>query len=93
MLTQLLEYGYWSSVGTPLLVDISRDDGRFFNHSESPNVYLGSVAAQRRRSKGFPASLDPHSTYAAADIAAGEELLDDYNTYGKEPRWYSELLA
>jgi hypothetical protein len=30
---------------------------------------------------------------ALRDIAIGEELCDDYNSYVQEPDWYVELLA
>eukprot|EP00747_Dinoflagellata_sp_TGD_P174194 gnl/TRDRNA2_/TRDRNA2_214106_c0_seq1.p1 gnl/TRDRNA2_/TRDRNA2_214106_c0~~gnl/TRDRNA2_/TRDRNA2_214106_c0_seq1.p1 ORF type:complete len:224 (-),score=35.54 gnl/TRDRNA2_/TRDRNA2_214106_c0_seq1:186-857(-) len=81
---QILEYGYWTPGADSHLIDLSLDDGRFFNHSSSQsNVALGSVVG----------ASDIHSTYALRDIAADEELLDDYNTYGKEPEWYDKLLA
>ena len=38
-------------------------------------------------------SVDDESTYALRNILAGEELLDDYNTYGKPPDWYESLMA
>ena len=33
----------------------------------------------------------PRSSYANRDIKAGEELLDNYYTYGDDPKWYQEL--
>jgi hypothetical protein len=51
------------------------DDGKYWNHSESPNTGCG---------------LDVNSTYAIRDIKAGEELLDDYGTY-EYPDWFITL--
>jgi hypothetical protein len=31
-------------------------------------------------------------SYATRDIMPNEELLDNYNMYGTEPKWYRELL-
>jgi SET domain-containing protein len=54
------------------------DDGKFWNHSETPNT-------------GYGASLDDlDSSYAIRDIQAGEELLDDYGIY-EYPEWFSQL--
>ena len=75
-LTNLLSYAYFSADG--LLVDLREDDGRFFNHSGTPNVALGSVLL----AQGIPGDFHPMSTYALRDLQSGEELLDDYNTYG-----------
>ena len=43
------------------------DNGRFFNHSESPNTRD---------------PLDEYKTYALRDIEVGEEILSDYRTFG-----------
>lgn len=75
-LSDLLKYSYFTDDG--LLVDIRKDDGRFFNHSNTPNVALGSVL----RAQGISGNFHPTSTYALRDIEPGEELLDDYNSYG-----------
>ena len=53
------------------------DDGKMWNHSENPNTSSGYLG-------------DWDSTYAARDIAAGEELLDDYGQY-EYPEWFSTL--
>ena len=95
-LRTLLEYAYFGADGE--LIDLSGDDGRFFNHSGSRyqrNVALGSVLLEAAETNGSPPpeGVDPGSTYALRDIAAEEELLDDYNTYHDEPQWYLDLLA
>jgi SET domain-containing protein len=51
------------------------DDGKLWNHSHDPNT------GSEPRLDG-----DSESTYATRDIAAGEELLDDYGTY-EYPDW------
>ena len=90
-LRNLLEYAYFGAGGS--LIDLSRDDGRFFNHSGSQsNVALGSVLVAAAATT-VPEGIEAGSTYAVRDIADGEELLDDYNTYGEEPQWYLDLLA
>ena len=43
------------------------DNGRFFNHSDTPNTLDPS---------------DVYCTYAKRDIKAGEEILSDYKTFG-----------
>ena len=52
------------------------DDANYWNHSDKPNT----------NSDGE----DRMSTYAARDIEAGEELLDDYDTY-EYPQWFVDL--
>jgi hypothetical protein len=71
---------YWQAdeVGRPVLIDLRTDDGRFFNHSAKPNIALGSVLT----ATGLTAADGARSSYALRDIRPGEELLDDYNTYG-----------
>ncbi len=54
------------------------DDGKMWNHSEEPNTYSGYNG-------------DYDSTYSLRDIAAGEELLDDYGQY-EYPEWFMQLL-
>jgi len=44
------------------------DEGKMWNHSETPNTYSG-------------VNGDFESTYAKVDIEQGEELLDDYGLY------------
>jgi hypothetical protein len=95
-LRTLLEYAYFGADGE--LIDLTDDDGRYFNHSNSrsqTNVALGSVLLEAAEANGTPPpdGIDPGSTYALRDIAAGEELLDDYNTYNDEPQWYLDLLS
>jgi len=48
------------------------DDGKMWNHSESPNTGSGS---------GDDPNADWYSSYAIRDIQAGEELFDDYGCY------------
>ncbi len=81
----LLIYSYFKD---NLLVDIRNDDGRFFNHSNNPNVVLGYILINNN----IPGNFDPNSTYALRDIEIGEELVDNYNTYGNEPEWYKNIL-
>lgn len=76
-LPELLSYAYFTA--DAMLVDLREDDGRFFNHSPCPNVALGGLLAQW----GVPGEFHALSTYALRDIAPGEELLDDYTTYGR----------
>jgi SET domain-containing protein len=106
-LRRLLEYSYWSSDTPSRLVDLSSDDGRFFNHASSAtcrNVALGSAMGMMDCSENRPGEVpgspvfielefDSQSTYATRDIVEGEELLDNYNEYGSEPQWYVDILA
>ena len=90
----LLEYAYFGPEGE--LIDLSCDDGRFFNHSGTQtNVALGSVviAAAVEAGASPPEGIELGSTYTLRDIAADEELLDNYNTYNSEPQWYLDILA
>lgn len=90
--TQLVTYAYWSLHNPDgradglFLVDVTKDDGRFFNHSFDPNVALGGVLDQKSQE-----THDMLSSYALRDIKAGEEIIDDYNTYATDPEWYDEL--
>lgn len=52
------------------------DDGKMWNHSAKPNTGEGP---------------DPNSSYAIKNIKKGDELLDDYGTYGW-PAWVLSLL-
>ena len=54
------------------------DDGGLWNHSAVPNT------------GGQEDGLDSLSSYALRDLAAGEELLDDYGTY-EYPVWLVRL--
>ena len=79
--TTLFSYAYWSihKPGGPVglyLIDLVNEDGRFFNHSFEPNILLGSAIDSSAEKK-----LDNLCSYAIRNIKAGEELLDDYNTY------------
>eukprot|EP00039_Didymoeca_costata_P020900 m.342801 g.342801 ORF g.342801 m.342801 type:complete len:169 (-) comp21848_c0_seq1:133-639(-) len=70
-------------------VDMRPDHGRYFNHTNGErNVALGCVMKELDNEKEY----DNNDTYAKKDISAGEELLDDYNTYGDEAPWYSEVI-
>lgn len=76
-----------------ILVDIRRDDGRYFNHTNGPrNVALGSVVNDVLGTKKHEGRHELCSTYAIVDIPAGAEFLDNYNTYGDSPPWYSDML-
>jgi SET domain-containing protein len=72
-MVQFLHAAYWSG---STLVDLRLDDGQFFNHNAKPNVALGEAI------KGPDGVLEAKSTYALRDIVSGEELVDDYKTYG-----------
>ena len=65
----------WDAVWTAAI-----DDGKFWNHSQTPNTGM------------VPGAADGNSTYALRDIAAGEELLDDYLKY-EELEWFDALVA
>eukprot|EP00457_Paulinella_chromatophora_P012996 gb/GEZN01013257.1/.p1 GENE.gb/GEZN01013257.1/~~gb/GEZN01013257.1/.p1 ORF type:complete len:232 (+),score=46.58 gb/GEZN01013257.1/:23-718(+) len=98
----LLFYCYWSD---GRLMDLTRDDGRFFNHTHSSlqNCGLGSILkkmlakknGKKRKAEVKDAQnqvIEDHDCYTLRDIKAGEELFDDYNTFGADPDWYSDLL-
>ena len=53
------------------------DDGKMWNHSSNPNTGDGP---------------DSNSSYAIKNIKKGEELLDDYGTYGW-PSWMLNILS
>ena len=55
------------------------DDGKMWNHSETPNTYSGYNG-------------DYDSTYAKEDILPGSELFDDYGLY-EYPKFYTDLCA
>ncbi len=57
------------------------DNGKYFNHSDSPNCRLG-ISSQNECC---------YSTYAREDINPGDELCDDYNTYD-DPIWFNSLM-
>ena len=51
------------------------NDGKLFNHSSEGNVAFGEPGTEKEK-----------NTYVIRDIEAGEELVDDYNSYG-HPEW------
>ena len=53
---------------------------------------LGCVPGARKAAEEVGELPKVNCTYALRDIAVGEELVDDYNTYGQEPAWYMEVL-
>lgn len=71
-----LQHMYFDRAGC--LIDVRQDDGRFVNHSSRPNSALGAVLT----AQGVPGDFQPNCSYALRDIQPGEELLEDYNTYG-----------
>ncbi len=85
LVKNILNYCYFTQ--DRKFIDIRQDDGRFFNHSFSPNIVLGSQLI----SNNVIGNFNPNSSYAFRDIVIGEELVDNYNTYGEEPEWYIEL--
>ncbi len=58
------------------------DDGKYWNHSETPNT--GDAPEDVC---GF---ADSESTYSTQDIQEGEQLLDDYGKY-EYPQWILDL--
>ncbi len=78
---EFLKYSYFLN---NIFIDIQNDDGKYFNHSNNPNVILGY--------KLLDHNININSSYALRDINIGEELFDDYNTYDNEPEWYKELI-
>jgi len=60
------------------LVNEILDDGCYWNHSDTPNTGAGVGEYEV-------------SSAALRDIAAGEELLDDYGTY-EYPAWLMEIF-
>lgn len=77
---EFLKYSYFLN---NIFIDIQNDDGKYFNHSNNPNIILGYK---------LDYNFNPYSSYAIRDIHIGEELFDDYNTYDNEPEWYKELI-
>mmetsp|Transcript_25789 Transcript_25789/g.36463 ORF Transcript_25789/g.36463 Transcript_25789/m.36463 type:complete len:283 (-) Transcript_25789:505-1353(-) len=69
------------------LVDVRQDDGRFFNHSATPNCTMGSLLNERQRVTDF----DPMSIYACRNIRSHEELSDDSCAFSQDPHWYSNV--
>jgi hypothetical protein len=79
-------YSYYCA-STGRLLDIRHDDGRYFNHSDEPNVGLGMI--YKSRSPGeLAVQLSDRDCVALVDIPAGSELLDNYRTFGEEPDWF-----
>ena len=77
------------------MIDLQQDDGRFFNHDSSAARNVGnggSCAAAAEAAAKACDEVHPECTYATRDIAAGEQLLDDYNDFGDEPPWFEALL-
>lgn len=68
------------------------DDGIYFNHSEDNNTGMPSLLAPGSAAAAVAASAraGPLDTVALRDIAAGEQLLEDYGRYDM-PAWYSSL--
>lgn len=58
----------WLSKNTGLYC-LSSDNGKYFNHSENPNVRSEYDGEEEVR------------TYAIRDIESGEEILDNYSTF------------
>lgn len=70
---QIYIYKYsWRSKKSKLYC-FSSDDGKFFNHSENPNVL-----------SEYRDNEEEVVTVAIKDIQAGEELLDNYNSFEDE---------
>ena len=90
-------YCHWVNDGRDgkILVDLRVDDGRYYNHSHSPNIGLGSSAAALTavKASGQKMAVSPGSLYTLRDIQAGEELFVNYHLYAEEPEWYIKLLA
>ena len=82
----LLNYGYFTLDN--IFVDIREDDGKYFNHSNNPNIALGSVLIN----KNIPGDFHPNSSYALRNIEITEELFDNYNSFGKMPEWYENIV-
>ena len=70
------------------------DDGIFFNHDEHNNTGLAAALApgSAAAAAGAVGGAGPRDTVALRDIAAGEELLEDYGRY-EMPKWYAKLCA
>ena len=59
-------------------IAVTLDNGRFINHSATPNLIV---------------TFDPEaSSYAARDIAAGEELTEDYSSFDPDFASYASEL-
>lgn len=70
---QIYIYKYsWRSKKSKLYC-FSSDDGKFFNHSENPNVL-----------SEYQDNEEEVITVAIKDIQAGEEILDNYNSFEDE---------
>lgn len=70
---QIYIYKYsWRSKKSKLYC-FSSDDGKFFNHSEKPNVL-----------SEYRDDEEEVITVAIKDIQAGEEILDNYNSFEDE---------
>jgi SET domain-containing protein len=54
-----------------------RDGAQYTNHSEKPNKKL---------------SLDESEEYSVKDIEIGEELVDDYSSFGEFTKAYQRIL-
>ncbi len=76
-------YG-WPSITIPGGTVLACDNGRFFNHSDTPNCRSGVAHL-----------ANEVSTTAVSNIAAGEELTDDYRSFGADVPttrgWFSRL--
>lgn len=72
-LIQIYLYKYGWRGKKSKLYCLASDNGRYFNHSENPNC-------RSRHQEGEEEII----TLALRDIAAGEELTDDYNSFEYE---------
>ena len=75
-LLNCLKYAYFDYDG--YYVDITLDDIHFITKSSTNNIVSGSD--------------NNNMIYATRDIMPNEELFNNYNMYGKQPKWYEELL-
>ena len=75
-LLNCLKYAYFDNDW--YYVDLTIDDGRYINHSTTNNIVSDSD--------------NNNMIYATRDIMPNEELFNNYNMYGKQPKWYEELL-
>jgi SET domain-containing protein len=65
LIERIFVYKYSYMLGGRLFLCV--DNGRFFNHSESPNTWE---------------SKDSQATYALRDIQPGEEIVSNYLNFG-----------
>ncbi|OLS12371.1 MAG: hypothetical protein RBG13Loki_4020 [Promethearchaeota archaeon CR_4] len=70
IITGMLTYSYYLSEFDALVICL--DNSRFCNHSYTPN-------------SGYDPTMNPFMSVTTRDIAAGEEIFEDYTTYDKCP--------